>query len=188
MIGFSPRGVIDLVFVFPLMTIWAVILDLLNILLSVTIIGGIILALAGAGTVGTWIVVRSGGKRSGEKENKAKQKGGAGEASAAREGEEAAISGGAKTAGREGTQVAAREGTEVVAREGAQTAAKTGAKVAAKTAGRSLAGVFARIGAATLLKAIPVVGMISSIVFGWTVMVLWEAFTDLRDFSMEAGD
>ena len=173
MIGLSPRGILDIIIVFPIMLVIALVLDILNIILSLTIIGGVILALIGFFTVGLWIILRSGKSKSPDRQKQP-----------AREGEEA----GARVAAEEGTEtgakIAGREGAEA----GARVAAREGAEVAAKTAVKSGLRVGLRIGAATVLKAIPLVGMVSSVVFGWTVMVLWEFFSDLKNSSPEAGD
>ena len=173
MIGFSPRGIIDLLFVFPVMFIIALVLDILTILLSLTIIGGIILAVIGALTVGLWIFIRSGKqKEPGKKKEEEKQE----------------APGKTKTVSREGEEVAAREGAETAGKTGIKTAAREGTGVASKTAGKSLGRIALRLGIATGLKAIPVINIISSIVFGWTVMVIWEFVSDFKSFSLEAGD
>jgi hypothetical protein len=182
MIGLSPRGVLEALLVFPIMFVIALILDILNIILSLTVIGGIILALVGFLTVGLWIILRGGGR---QKENQPTSEGG-----------EAAAKEGAETAEKEGAEVAAKEGAEVAGKEGVQTAEKTAVKegvqtaekVAVKTAEKSALRVGLRMGAVTLLKAIPGIGIISSIVFGWTVMVIGELISDFKNFSLERGD
>lgn len=157
MIGLSPKGVLDLIIVFPAMLLIALALDILGLL---SLVGGTILNIIGIVTIGLWIILRSSGGQSmnvGE--------------------------GGGKTTGK-GAQTMAKEETEIAARESTEVATKSATKTAVKGASR-MGGVLLRVGSTTAVEFIPV---INGIFFGWTLMVVWEAISDFRNFSLEAGD
>ncbi len=169
MIGLSPKGVLEAVTIFPVMFLISVVLDILAILFAPF---WIIINIIGCLTIGLWVIIRSGGKRSAQSE-RGKQKG---SQIAPIEGGETAAKEGAEVTAREGAEVAAREGTEVAAREGAQVAAKEGASL--------LGRAVLRVGIAGALGFVaPVIGVI----LGWTSMVIWEFVSDLRSFDLEEG-
>jgi hypothetical protein len=155
MIGFSPRGTLDLVAVFPLMMVIALALDIIDLLLITTILGATIINILGALTIGLWVIVRSRGERSADKQIK-----------------------------EQPSPETQKEGKGAMAKE-AGTGAKTEAKGAARAARKGLGRVLARVGIIVGLEFIPA---LNSIFFGWTIMVVWEFVSDLKNFSLEAGD
>ena len=160
MIGFSPRGVIDITIIFPVMFVIALALDIIGLL---SIVGGTVLDIIGFLTIGLWIIFRSGGERRTDiKQSQTTEK----------EGAETAT----KTTVREGAEVATKEGTEMTAKSAAKTAGKGASR---------LGGALLRVGATTFVEFIP---GLNAIFFGWTIMVLWEFISDFKNFSLEAGD
>lgn len=130
MIGFSPRGAIDLTIVFPVMFVIGLALDILGLF---TIVGGTLLNVIGIFTIGLWILLRSGGGQ-GVKDSK-------------------------QPAAKEGAETTAKEGAETTTKSIAKTEAKTMTKTATKGASR-LGGAILRVGATSLVEFIPAVNAV----------------------------
>lgn len=149
MIGFSPKGAIDLVAIFPAMLIIALVLDILGLL---SIAGGTVLDVIGLLTIGLWIILRSLGERGPSDSKTQPLKAGAG-AEAGAEKEIATIS---------------------------KSASKTAKKGLSKLAGAAI-----KVGATTVLEFVPAV---NAILFGWTILVAIEFFSDIQSLNMETGE
>jgi hypothetical protein len=167
MIGFSPRGTIDIVLIFPIMFIIGLALDILGLL---TLIGGTVLNIIGILTIGLWILIRSSGQR--DNTNR-KQKEPKGNNAAAKEETSTIV--------KEGAETATKETTTGLAKKNSETTVKN----IAKTASKKLGGAILRVGAVSLVEFIP---LVNAVFFGWTLMVIWEAVSDFKNFSLEAGD
>lgn len=140
MIGFSPKGVLEALVVFPIMGVIALILDIVSLILLCFGLDDLgILDIFGFVIFGTWIFIRSGG----EKEL--------------------------------GKEVAApptiKERRAAIKRGGGLI--------------KRLGRVGLRAGIIGILEFIPVLG---AILFGWTLLVIFEFISDLRSFSLEAGE
>jgi hypothetical protein len=111
MIGFSPWGIIEATVIFPAMLVWALILDLIGVVLACFGLDDFfILDALGLLTIGLWILLRSGQfnrpeKKEVKEEGKAAQKG---SSTAIKEGEEISLKAEAKSGRRAGARIFGR--------------------------------------------------------------------------------
>lgn len=139
MIGFSPKGVLEAIVVFPIMGLIALALDVIGVVLICFGLDDFgILDIIGFAIFGIWIFVRSGGEKELGKEVAAPPT-------------------------LKARKAAVKKGMSLVKR---------------------LGRVGLRAGIVGILEFIPYLG---SILFGWTALVIFEFVSDLRSFSLEAG-
>jgi hypothetical protein len=155
MIGLSPWGAIEAILIFPAALIWALLLDLIGVVLACFLLDDFfILDAIGLLTIGLWILLRSG--QLNRPERKKPDEG--------------------KTA-QKGLSTTVKEEEKVTLKAGTKSGRRAGAKVFTRVA--------IRLGIVTVLELIP---YIDAVLFGWTLLVLWELVSDLNNFSLEAGD
>jgi hypothetical protein len=141
MIGFSPKGVIEAIAIFPIMFLIALCLDIISLIIICFGLDDFgILDIIGFTIFGIWIFVRSGGERTVTPES--------------------------------------RQDLTIKGRK--QAIQKKGAGMM-----KRLGRVGLRAGVIGIVEFIPYVG---AIFFGWTLLVILEAISDLRSFNLEAGE
>lgn len=167
MIGFSPKGVLEAILVFPTMGIIALCLDGIGLILFIVGIiftGGAlddygILDITGFLIFGTWIFIRSYGEREASAPSKEKS-------AAPAKAEQ-------KVAGKELTAPAK---TAKVAKPASKATSRMG---------KILLKVGLRAGVVSALEFIPDIG---NIIPMWVLLVIFEFFSDLKNFSLAEGD
>jgi len=139
MIGFSPKGVMEAILVFPAMMVLALTIDVISVVLICFGLDDFgILDIIGLLIFGTWVFVRSGGQKD----------------------------------IRNQKPVSTKEKTAAIKKQGS-------------TILKRLGRVGLRAGIIAIFEFIPYLG---AILFGWTLLVIIEFVSDLRNFSMEAGE
>ncbi len=140
MIGFSPKGALEAVLVFPVMFIIALTIDIVGVVLICFGLDDFgILDIVGLIIFGTWVFARSGGEK-----NLSDQK--------------------SVSTTKEKSAAIKKQGTTLLKR---------------------LGRVGLRAGLIAILEFIPYIG---AILFGWTIVVVIEFFSDVQSFSMETGE
>ncbi|MBI2038526.1 MAG: hypothetical protein HYT19_01210 [Candidatus Nealsonbacteria bacterium] len=141
MIGFSPKGILEAVTIFPIMLLIALCLDIISLILMLFGLDDLgILDIIGFTIFGIWIFTRSGGERT----------------------------------------VTPESSPDLTIKGRQQAIQKKGVSFMKK-----LGKVGARAGIIGIIEFIPYVG---AILFGWTFLVIFEAISDLRNFSLETGE